>query len=73
ADIIIVGLDKAELQPVYDYYSHLVYVAKGADVETSIVDGRVIMEHRKVLTLDVTQIKQKAEEYRRQVVQSMKK
>ncbi|MDA2937399.1 amidohydrolase [Acidobacteria bacterium AH-259-A15] len=73
ADIIIVGLDKAELQPVYDYYSHLVYVAKGADVETSIVDGRVIMERRKVLTLDVTQIKQKAEEYRRQVVQSMKK
>lgn len=72
ADIIIVDLDKAELQPVYDYYSHLVYVAKGPDVETSIVNGRVIMEQRKVLTLDVAQIRRKTEEYRRMVIDSMK-
>lgn len=72
ADLIVVDLDKAELQPVYDYYSHSVYVARGPDVETSIVNGRVIMEQRKVLTLDVPWIRKRAEEFRRMVVDSMK-
>ena len=73
ADIIIVDVGKAELQPIYDYYSHLVYVAKGSDVETSIVNGRIVMEDRKVLTLDTEQIKKRAREYGKQVLESMQK
>jgi 5-methylthioadenosine/S-adenosylhomocysteine deaminase len=72
ADLIIVDADRAELQPVYDYYSHLVYVAQGGDVQTSIVNGRVLMERRRVLTMNVAEIKRKAEEYRNMVVQDMK-
>lgn len=73
ADIIVVALDKPELQPVYDYYSHLVYVVKGGDVDTTIVDGRALMEHRKVLTLDEVEIQKNVEIHRRRVIENMKK
>jgi 5-methylthioadenosine/S-adenosylhomocysteine deaminase len=37
---------------MYNPVSHLVYVARGDDVQTTIVNGRVLMRDRKVLTLD---------------------
>jgi cytosine/adenosine deaminase-related metal-dependent hydrolase len=52
ADLILVSTSGARQTPVYDPVSHLVYVAHGDDVRTSIVNGRVLMKDRKVLTLD---------------------
>jgi 5-methylthioadenosine/S-adenosylhomocysteine deaminase len=37
---------------MYDPLSHLVYVTRGDDVQTTIVNGRVLMRDRRVLTLD---------------------
>jgi 5-methylthioadenosine/S-adenosylhomocysteine deaminase len=59
ADVIILGLNKPHLQPVYNIISHLVYSATGADVRDVIIDGKVIMEDRKLLTLDEGQILEK--------------
>lgn len=53
ADIILVDLRKPHLTPMYNPYSHLVYAASGADVRTSIIDGKIVMRDRKVLTMDV--------------------
>lgn len=72
ADLIIVDTDKPELQPVYDRYSHLVYVTRGGDVGTSIVNGRVLMENRRVLTMDEAAIARTAAEFRRLVTESIK-
>ena len=52
ADLIIVRLDQPRQTPMYDPVSHLVYVTRGDDVRTTIVNGRVLMRDRKVLTLD---------------------
>jgi 5-methylthioadenosine/S-adenosylhomocysteine deaminase len=52
ADLIIVGMNQARQTPLYDAVSHLVYVTRGDDVETTIVNGKVLMENGKVLTLD---------------------
>ncbi len=52
ADIIIIDLNKPHLTPIYDEYSHIVYAAMGSDVETVIINGRMIMEDRKLLTID---------------------
>jgi 5-methylthioadenosine/S-adenosylhomocysteine deaminase len=52
ADIVIVGLGEPRLHPLYDPVSHLVYAAKGADVRDVVVEGKVIMRDRRVLTLD---------------------
>jgi 5-methylthioadenosine/S-adenosylhomocysteine deaminase len=52
ADVITVSTIGARQTPMYDAVSHLVYVIRGDDVQNTIVNGRVIMRDRKVLTLD---------------------
>jgi 5-methylthioadenosine/S-adenosylhomocysteine deaminase len=52
ADVITVSMRGARQTPMYDPVSHLVYVTRGDDVQTTIVNGRVLMRNRKVLTLD---------------------
>jgi 5-methylthioadenosine/S-adenosylhomocysteine deaminase len=52
ADLIVVGTGAARQTPMYDPLSHLVYVMHGDDVETTIVNGKVLMKEKKVLTLD---------------------
>jgi 5-methylthioadenosine/S-adenosylhomocysteine deaminase len=51
ADLIVVSMGAARQTPMYDPLSHLVYVTRGDDVRTSVVNGRVLMRDRKVLTL----------------------
>jgi 5-methylthioadenosine/S-adenosylhomocysteine deaminase len=52
ADLIVVSMASARQTPMYDPLSHLVYVTRGDDVRTTIVNGKVLMRDRKVLTLD---------------------
>ena len=50
ADLIVVSMRAARQTPIYDPVSHLVYVTRGDDVRDTIVNGRVLMRDRKVLT-----------------------
>lgn len=52
ADMCIVDMNKPHLTPMYDEYSHLVYAVNGADVDTVLINGRVVMQNRKLLTID---------------------
>lgn len=52
ADLLTVATDSARETPLYDPISHVVYVARGTDVRTTIVNGRILMRNRRVLTLD---------------------
>ena len=56
ADLILVDVSGARQTPMYDPVSHLVYVARGDDVRTTIVNGKVLMRDRKVLTLNETEV-----------------
>ena len=56
ADVIVVSMTSARQTPLYDPQSHLVYVTRGDDVQATIVNGRVLMRDRKVLTLDAAQV-----------------
>jgi 5-methylthioadenosine/S-adenosylhomocysteine deaminase len=56
ADMIIVDMNKAHLTPVYDVASHLVYTASGKDVSATVVDGKVLMEGGKVLTMNEQEV-----------------
>jgi len=62
ADLIQVGFDDVHHIPTFDVVSHLVYVTDEQDVETVIVDGKILMEERKMLTLDTKKIAQEARE-----------
>jgi len=57
ADVIIVDKDAVNMIPMYDVYSALVYAATAANVTTTIIHGRIIMENREVRTVDVEKIR----------------
>lgn len=52
ADCIVLDLDQPHLIPLYNVPSHLVYAARGNDVIHSVIDGRIVMENRCLLTID---------------------
>ena len=53
ADIILVDMNQPHLTPLYNYYSQLVYAARGADVKTSIIGGKIVMKDRQLRTIDL--------------------
>jgi len=67
ADLIVIANDAPWAQPRYDVYAHLAYALKGSDVIMSIVNGRVLMEDGRMLTLDTAEITAKAREYRERI------
>lgn len=48
ADIIIINLNNVVTNPVNDLCADIVYNAKGSNVETTIINGKVLMENRKI-------------------------
>jgi 5-methylthioadenosine/S-adenosylhomocysteine deaminase len=71
ADLVIVDLDDLNQTPFYNIYSDLVYAAKAADVRTVIVEGRVIMRDRILLTLNEETIKADARRFRERIIRSL--
>lgn len=53
ADIILIDLTGPHTQPVHDLAATLVHSARASDVRTTIVDGRILMRDRELLTIDV--------------------
>ena len=60
ADVILLDLQKPHLQPLGDVVSTLVYSAKASDVEMVVVGGRVVVENRRVVGLDMTALLEEA-------------
>jgi 5-methylthioadenosine/S-adenosylhomocysteine deaminase len=71
ADLVIVDLDDLNQTPYYNIYSDLVYATKSDDVRTVIIEGRLVMRDRRLLTLDEQTIKADAHRYREQIIQSV--
>jgi 5-methylthioadenosine/S-adenosylhomocysteine deaminase len=71
ADLAIVDLDDLNQTPFYNIYSELVYATKASDVRTVIVEGRVIMRDRRLLTLNEETIKVDARRFRERIIRSL--
>ncbi|MDQ2920565.1 MAG: amidohydrolase [Acidobacteriota bacterium] len=71
ADLVLVESDAFNQIPLYNVYSDLVYATKASDVQTVIINGRIVMRDRRLLTLDEAAIKDKARVYREQVIKSL--
>ena len=67
ADVIVIDLQKPHLQPVHDIVSNLVYCGKAADVETVVVDGRLVVENRRLLHIDLPSLYERVGEAVRRV------
>ena len=60
ADIIVIDTKAANMVPIYNPYSALVYSAYPTNVRHAIVDGKILMEDKKVLTVDEDKIREEA-------------
>lgn len=61
ADIILIDYWKPHLVPMLNPVTHIVYAAQGQDVDTVIIDGKIIMQNRRILTVDEERILEEAE------------
>jgi 5-methylthioadenosine/S-adenosylhomocysteine deaminase len=67
ADIIFVRTDRPHAVPMYGPVSQIVYALKASDVRDVMVNGKVVVRDGKILTLNETQVLQKAAEYRAKI------
>jgi len=72
ADIIILDLNRPHLTPLYNIYSNLVYSAGGGEVDTAIINGKLIMENRDILTIDEEEIIDRANSIARRIENEIK-
>lgn len=71
ADILVIDRDTLNQIPLYNVYSDLVYATKASDVQTVIINGRVVMRNRRLLTLDETKVKNEARAFRDTIIKSL--
>jgi 5-methylthioadenosine/S-adenosylhomocysteine deaminase len=71
ADMISVRLNAPNAAPLYNVYSQLVYSLKASDVGDVMVNGKIIVQNRRMLTIDDKAVMAKAEEYRAKVTTSL--
>lgn len=72
ADIAIVDFSGLHQTPFFNVYSHLVYATKASDVSSVIINGRIVMQNRRLLTLNENAIKQESITYRNKIIESLK-
>jgi len=71
ADIICVDFNQPHLTPLYHEDSHLVYCASGSDVDAVVINGRVVMKERKLLTVDEGEIMERVNGIARRIRESL--
>src|SRR6202041_3468002 len=71
ADLILVDTTAPHATPIYNVYSQLVYALKATDVRTVVIGGKIVMEDRRMLTLDEAVILAQANEYKKQIEKSL--
>ncbi len=70
ADLVVIDLDRLHTTPSPNPISTLVYAATGGEVDTVVVDGKMVVQGGRLLSMDESEIKQQA---RRQAVQVYKR
>src|SRR5215217_7443294 len=71
ADLLVIDRDTLNQIPLYNVYSDLVYATKAADVETVVINGRIVMRNRRLLTLNETVVKADARTFRDRILKSL--
>ena len=73
ADVIQVSTEDVHYTPTFDIISHLVYVSDEQDVTTVVVDGKVLMKNREILTIQTTKVKKRAAKIAAKIKNKLKK
>ena len=68
ADVILLNIDQPHIQPTQNLLNTIVEAANGHDVTDSIIDGRIVMKNREVLTLDEEKICFEAQKHMEEII-----
>ncbi|MBC2857141.1 amidohydrolase [Cetobacterium sp. 2A] len=68
ADVVIVETQSANMVPLYDAYSALVYSANASNVETVIVNGKIIVENKVLKTYDEKLSRKNMNDFKNKVI-----
>lgn len=71
ADLVIVNFRKPHLYPLYNETSHLIYAAKATDVETVIINGKIVMENRRLTTVNIEKVMDMAEKTKERLLERL--
>ncbi|GAB6930431.1 amidohydrolase [Paenibacillus sp. JCM 10914] len=71
ADVILIDCRKPHLQPIHSIQSLLAYSANGGDVDTTIVNGKILMRHRHLLTMDEDELFDQVNKRSRRITQEV--
>jgi 5-methylthioadenosine/S-adenosylhomocysteine deaminase len=73
ADLCIIDMNKPHLTPLYDEYSHLTYAVSGADVDTVLINGRVVLRSRRLTTIDEIEVMRRVREIAVRIRESLRR
>jgi len=71
ADLTIIDFNKPHLCPLYNEISHLVYAAKSADINTVIVNGKIVMENRQPTTIKIEKVLEMAKKAKKSLLERL--
>jgi len=71
ADLILIDMNKAHLVPLYNIYSQIVYSMSAQDIETVIVNGKIVMENKQIKSVNEADLFAEIKEIARRVQQSL--
>lgn len=72
ADIIIIGTKDSNIVPVYNPYSTVVYSAKPYNVTLNMVNGKVLMKDKEIVSFDAKDASNKFIDYQKTVLSKLK-
>lgn len=67
ADLVIADLAKPHLMPLYDIYSHITYAMQPSDIETVMVNGKILLDKRRLMTGDEDAILDNARKWQERI------
>ncbi|CDX02699.1 5-methylthioadenosine/S-adenosylhomocysteine deaminase [Desulfitobacterium hafniense] len=71
ADLISINFDQPHFYPRFSIPAHLVYVAHAGDVRTVMVDGKILMQERQLMTIDIKRVCREVEKRAKGIAQGL--
>ncbi|AFM01539.1 cytosine deaminase-like metal-dependent hydrolase [Desulfitobacterium dehalogenans ATCC 51507] len=71
ADLISINFDQPHFYPRFSISAHLVYVAHAGDVRTVMVDGKILMQERRLMTMDIKRVCHEVEKRAKEIAQGL--
>lgn len=68
ADLILIDTKSIEARPMYNPFSHLVFNLNSDSIKDVVVNGKIIMQNRRLLTVEEEELLEKAEFYQKKIV-----